>query len=189
MRTFGLALTLLAAMGAGAPAAAPAQAAPAQPGGGFPLALTLDAQAKTATATVASSVMIQVDRLMEESRRMRVADALRYGGYANFLNTLRAIPAVGTIQVGKRTVDIRYARELTDAKGRRLVLVADRPLFFLSADPNRSRAGYELTVVELTLAPSGGATGTMAGAARVKPAGNEIVLDDFAEEPVRLTSR
>src|SRR5262249_29159455 len=115
----------------------------------YPLTLTLDASANTATAAVTSKVTIRVDRLMEENRRKRVTDALTYSGYSNFLNALRPLPSVGAIELQGRSVDIRYAREQKEAAGRRLVLIADRPLFFLGGDPAKSRAGYELTVVEL----------------------------------------
>jgi hypothetical protein len=125
---------------------------------------------------------------MEESRRKRVTDALLHGGYGNFLPALRLLPPVGTITLNARTVDIRYAREQQETTGRRLVLVADRPLFFLG-DPSKARAGYELTVVELRFDAGGGVAGTMAGAARVKPSPDGVVLDDYAEAPVRLAGR
>lgn len=158
-------------------------------GGEYPLTLVVDAQAKRAATTVVSALTIRVERLMEENRRTRVTDALKYGGYANFLTALRALPAVGTIELDARKVDLRYAHEQTDERGRRLILVADRPLFFFG-DPSKARAGYELTIVELRFDQQGGATGTMAGAARVKPApGDGVVLDDYAESPVQLAGR
>ena len=71
-----------------------------------------------------------------------------------------------------------------------LTLVADQPLFFFGADPAKVRAGYALTIVDLRLDEKGGGTGTMAGAARVKPAPDgTVILDDFAETPVELTVR
>ena len=156
----------------------------------YPLTLPLDARATTGTTTIASSVTIRVDRLMEENRRIRVSDALKYNGYSGFLNALRALPAVGTIEVSARTVDVKYAREQSDGSGRRLVLVADRPLFFLGGPAAKKREGYELTLVDLRFDAQGAVTGTMAGAARVKPAPDGgVVLDDFAEAPVQLTPR
>jgi hypothetical protein len=157
--------------------------------GDYPLVLTLEAVADTTTTAVTSSVTVRVDRLMEESRQKRVTDALLYGGYGNFLPALRALPPIGTIALNARTVDIRYAHEQQEAAGRRLVLVADRPLFFLGGDPAKTRAGYELTIVEVRFDAQGGVTGTMVGAARVKPSPGGLVLDDWAEAPVRLTGR
>ncbi len=155
----------------------------------YPLELTLDARAKTETAAVASIVTIRVERLMEENRYQRATRALRHGGYAALLNTLRALPPVGTIALASRSVEVRYAREQQDGADRRLVLVADRPLFFL-ADPAKSRAGYELTLVELRFDAHGDVTGRIAGAARVKPgADGSVVLDDYTEAPVQLVAR
>jgi hypothetical protein len=158
-------------------------------GGTYPLSLSLQASAANGAAAVTSSVTIRVDRLMEENRRKRVTDALTYSGYGSFLTALRALPPVGAISVKEREVEIRYAREEEHESGRRLVLVADRPLFFLGGDPAKSRAGYELTMVELLFDARGEVTGTMTGAARVKPSPSGIVVDDFAEAPVRLAGR
>jgi len=152
----------------------------------YPLALTLDAQLKAGVTTVTSKLTLQVDRLMVDATRARVADALRYGGYSNFVNTLRTAPVVGSIATQSAKVDIRYNREEQDGANRRLVLVADRPLFFLSADPAKPRAGFELTVVDLKIDADGTVTGTMAGAAKVKPSPNGPVLSDFTESMVEL---
>jgi hypothetical protein len=158
--------------------------------GEYPLTMRLDARAKTATTTVTSSVTVHVDRLMEENRRKRVADTLQYSGYANFLNALRALPAIGTIALEGRMVEIRYAVESQTETGRRLVLVADRPLLFLGGDRAKPRAGYELTIIELRFEGRGGPTGTMAGAARVKPTGGGGVgIDDYADVVVELSLR
>jgi hypothetical protein len=154
----------------------------------YPLTATMDAQVKSGATTITTQLVIHVDRLMEESRRVRVTDALKYGGYANFLNTLRALPPVGHIQLEKRKAEIRYAREQGEGDGNRLILVADSPLFFLG-DATKPRAGYELTIVELRFDAQGGVSGTISGAARVKPAGEDVVLDDFAEAPLQIKGR
>ncbi len=153
----------------------------------YPVALVATAEATRGSTTITSSIKISVDRLMLASRYQRVVDALKYGGYANFLNTLRPLPAIGTIATEKNQVDVRYAWESQVDGKRRLVLVSDRPLFFLDTRPDRDRAGYELTVVELIFDDHGGATGRIAGAARVKPSPEGVVLGEFAEVPVRLT--
>jgi hypothetical protein len=154
--------------------------------GQYPLTLAFDAQASSGTTTVTTTVNIYVNRLMEENRRIRVTDALKHGGFGNFVLALRPLPPVGAITIEQRKAEIRYAREQEDEKGRRLLLIADSPIFFLGS-PEKSRTGYELTVVELRLDTQGHWTGQMAGAARVKPANGEIVLDNFAEALVPLS--
>jgi len=159
----------------------------ARAAGEYPLNVTLEANAKTANAAITSKVSIALDRLMEESRRTRVIEGLKYNGYPGALKVLRSLPPVGTIEVAGRKVEIRYAHEQPQQGGYRLVLVADRPSFFLTGDPEKPRAGYELTMVELIVDAKGGITGTMTGAARVKPGGDGgPVVDDFAGFPVRL---
>lgn len=153
----------------------------------YPLVLSLDAQFKSGVTTVSSKVTIRVDRAMIDPVRARVTDALKFGGYPGFLNTLRAAPELGAVSTPSATVVIRYTREDPDGAGSRLVLVADRPLFFLSRDPSKTKAGYELTLVDLHVDERGGVTGQMSGAARVKPGGDGVViLDTWAEEPVQL---
>ena len=86
----------------------------------YPLALTLDAQLKAGVTTVTSKLTIQVDRSMVDTTRTRVTDALRFSGYANFVNTLRAAPVLGTIATQSAKVDIRYTREEEDMIVQRL---------------------------------------------------------------------
>jgi hypothetical protein len=150
----------------------------------YPLTLTVDAQGKVGATTITSKLTIKIDRPMEDSRRTRVTDALKYGGYPNFLNTLRPLPAVGSIASQAKTVDVKYTREEPDGS---LIIVADRPLFFLSPDPTKGRPGYELTVAQLRFDAKGGVTGQMTGAARVKPSPDGgVILDDYAEELVQV---
>ena len=135
----------------------------------YPLSLVALASLKSGATSVTSNVVIRVDRLMEESRRTRVTDALKYNGYLGFVPALRTLPVIGSIELaqaeGRHQVRVRDPK---DDKGTRLVLVADRPLFFLNADAEKSKAGYELTIVELRIDGDGNATGSMTGAARVK---------------------
>ena len=94
---------------------------------------------------------------------------------------------IGSIELARRKVDVKYAHETRDDQGPRLVLVADRPLFFLN-EAEKAKAGYELTIVELRLASDGSGTGSMTGAARVKLAPDgSVMLDDYADALVQLT--
>ena len=154
----------------------------------YPLSLVALASLKSGDTSITSNVVIKVDRPMEESRRTRVTDALKYNGYLGFVPALRTLPVIGSIELARRRVDIKYAHETKDEKGPRLVLLADRPLFFLNTDADKAKAGYELTIVELRLASDGTGTGSMTGAARVKLASDgSVILDDYADSLVQLT--
>lgn len=182
MRTFGLGLLLAGIL--------ILETGPTHAAVQYPLALTLDARLEAGVTTIASKITVRVDRPMDDRRRIEVTDALKYGGYGNFVNALRPQPPLGSIETQSAKVDIRYTREEQDGPATRLIVVADRPLFFVSVDPTKSRAGYQLTLVDLRFDGSGGVTGQMAGAARVKPGPEgSVVLDDYAETLVQLTGR
>ena len=153
----------------------------------YPLSLTLDAQMKAGETTVNTKITIQVDRAMENVRRTRVNDALKFGGYQNFLNALRAVPSVGSIRTQSTKVDVRYTREDQDGASTRLLLVADQPLSFLSSNPTKQKVGFELTLVDLTIDANGAVTGKMAAAARVRPAPDGgVLLDTYADQLIDL---
>jgi hypothetical protein len=178
-------ISALAFVTAGWLAAASAAAGAA---GDYPLVRDFEARAKVGDTSITAKITVGVNRLMEESRWKRVTDALKHGGYPNFVNALRMLPPVGWVEINKRRVELRYAREEQRPTGRRLLVVADRPLFFLG-DPTKSKPGFELTVVELNIDANGAITGSMAGAARVRPSGDGgVILDDYAEALVPLSS-
>jgi hypothetical protein len=135
---------------------------------------------------------VRLSRYSLDFDRNAVETALRLGGYPRFLPALRNAPEVGQLVLaGGEPHAIRYARERTEGGQRTLVLVTDRPVFFIGAGraDAKPRAGYEIGILQIQLDPSGRGTGTMAGAARVKPDGDGgVVLDDYAEEPIALVN-
>ena len=156
--------------------------------GDYPLVQALEARVTLGDTSITSKVTVSVDRLMEENRLKRVTDALKHGGYPNFFTALRMLPPIGWVEVNKRRVELRYAREDQRPSGRRLILVADKPMFFLG-DPAKAKPGFELTVIELNIDAKGAITGSMAGAARVKPSPEgDVILEDYAEALVTLSS-
>jgi hypothetical protein len=159
----------------------------AAPVADYPRDLLAQARTSGSETKVTSTVKIHLDRLMEPARRTRVLDGLKYNGYQGFMDALRPLPVIGSIATPNRQVSVRYAWESVVAERRRLVVVADKPLFFLPGDAAKARTGYELTFVELLFDDHGAAVGTMAGAARVRPSPDGFILDDFAVAPVELT--
>lgn len=153
----------------------------------YPKTLAASAEASVSYAKLTATFTIQVDRLMRDQDFTKVADALKYGGYPRFLPALRQLPVLGHLQIGDMKFDLKYARERPADK--HLVLVSDRPVYFFGGgtiDP-KSKAGYELTILELNLDASGTGQGTMAAAARVKPSGDGgVIVDDYGVTPFRL---
>lgn len=166
---------------------------------------TLRAQAKGAPETftghlhatapdigaMAATIRIDITRYTPEAERVAVENALKTGGYAAFLTALRKAPEVGVVTVGEKKWGIRWAREVSTERQRTITLVTDRPIFFVGggAVDAKSRAGFEVALVQLRIDNVGIGEGTMAAAARVAPGGDSGVrVEDYAEKPIKITT-
>jgi hypothetical protein len=148
-------------------------------------------QARTEIAAASAMLRIRIVRYTPEAERARIADGLKSNGYPGFVAALRQAPAVGHVAMGDLQVPLRWAREQETPKGRSISLVTESPLYFVGggAATAKPRAGFEVAVIQLSVDEFGLGTGTMAAAARIKSDGQGgIVLEDYAEEPIRLTS-
>jgi hypothetical protein len=166
------------------------QAATAAPSA--PEVFNATAEVKNASGGLTGTLEARITRYTPDFDRKSVESALRYGGYPAFLTALRKAPEVGQIILaGGEPYSIRYAREETEGAGRTVVLVTDKPVFFLGGGRSESkpRAGYEVAVIRLQLDAKGQGIGTLAAAARVRPAGGGgVILDNYAETPINLTA-
>ena len=156
---------------------------------GAPETFSAGLQVKTASGPISATVQVRIKRYTPEFDRKMLEDALEHGGYASFVNALRKVPDVGTVAAGDGQFTIRLARERKTDKGRTIVVVTDKPVFFVGgARPNaKARAGYETALVQLLVDDAGVGSGMMAAAARVKPGGEAGVrIDNYAEEPLAL---
>ena len=181
---------LMTALLLGAPVWVAAQAA--RPTTGAPEIFTASAQAKSASASVSGTLEVRLNRYTPDFDRKTVEEALRLGGYPRFVTTIRNAPEVGQLVLGGGPpYAIRYARERVEGGGRTIVVVTDRPVFFLGGgrETSKPRAGYEVAVVQIQLDPKGQAKGTIATAARVRPDGDGgVLLDDYNEQLITLTN-
>ena len=157
--------------------------------GDLPEAFSASTEIKTASGPISATIQVRIRRYMPDFDRKALEDALEHGGYASFVNALRRAPEVGTVMAGDGQFAIRYAREHKTDKGRTIVVVTDKPVFFVGgARPNaKPRAGYETALIQLQVNDGGSGTGMMAPAARVKPGGEAGVrIDNYADEPLAL---
>jgi len=116
---------------------------------------------------------------------------LKEGGSAAFGLALRQAPIVGQFEVGSRTFAIRWARQRATDRGRVISLVTDAPVYFVGGGvPGaRSREGFDVAVIQLTLDSSGLGEGTMAAAASVKPGDQGgVAVDAYEGDPIKLRS-
>jgi hypothetical protein len=151
--------------------------------------MTLDAYAEVAgpNKPATASFVIHLDGLMQDDSFRTVADALKSGGIPRFLPALRALPAIGYIELANTRTDIKYARVRSgDAL---LVIGTDQPIHFVrgGVPEAKPKAGYDVGVIELKLDAQGNGFGLMAAAARVKPAvDGSLLIDDYADAQIRL---
>ena len=177
---------LIAILLLGAPAWAGAQA------NNQPEVFTGTAQAKNATGAVSGTLEVRLRRVTPEFDRKAVETALKEGGYPRFLTAIRNAPEVGQLVLGGGApIAIRYARERVDATGRTVIVVTDKPAYFIGGGRAESapRKGYEVAVITMRIGGEGNGTGSMAGAARVRPDGDGgVLLDDYAEQLIALAN-
>jgi hypothetical protein len=158
---------------------------------GAPETFSANAQAKAGAGSVAATIQIHIQRYTPDFDRTAVETALKQGGYPAFVTALRKAPEVGSVTAGDQKFPIRWARELKTDKGRTIVVVTDKPMFFVGGGRTEAkpRAGYEVAVIQLLVDEIGLGTGTMAAAARVKPGGDTgVQIDDYADEPIKLVT-
>jgi hypothetical protein len=149
------------------------------------------AQVKGSAGGAEATILIAIERYSHEHDRKAVEGALKGGGYPGFLTALRKAPEVGHVEHGKQKYAIRYARQTETDKGYTIVVVTERPVFFVGggAPDAKPRAGYEVAVLRLEVDATGAGTGSMAAAARVKLAPDgSVQVDDYADEPIALVT-
>jgi hypothetical protein len=159
---------------------------------GAPETFTANAQAKGAAGAIAATIQIQINRYTPDFDRTSVETALKGGGYPSFLTAIRKAPEVGSVGIGDQKFAIRYAREEKTAKGRTITVVTDKPMFFVGGGRTdaKPRAGYEVGAIQMMVDDVGLGSGTMTGAARIKPGpqGVGVEVDDYADEPIKLVT-
>jgi len=158
----------------------------------LPESFTANAQFTGPAGGAAATLKIRVERYTPDAEREAVLQALKQGGYPGFVEAVRKAPAVGSVAVGGHTFDIRWARESPIANGRSIVVVTDKPMFFVGAgSPSaKPREGYEVGVISFQIDDSGmGYGGKMAAAAKVKGGeGGGVEISEYADKLLELRS-
>jgi hypothetical protein len=151
---------------------------------------TATASVKTAGGASASApVTITVDRKMPAAEAETLVKAFVSGGTAALRKALVGVAPTGAITIGAgAATPIRIAIERATGDGRLLTLVTDKPLLFLGGGmPNaKPKEGYDYAVIDLQLDATGGGSGVMAPAAKVKPLQGVFVVEDYGAEMVKL---
>lgn len=140
----------------------------------------------------ANTIEIAVDRWSTDAERDRLLTTLMERGADKLLDVLREMRRVGYIRSPNSLgYDLHYARRtpLPDG-GERVVLATDRPVGFWEAVNQPRSLDYPFTIIELHLNADGEGEGKLSIATKIvaDKDSKTVVLEDYANQPVRLTS-
>src|SRR3982751_314256 len=136
-------------------------------------------------------VTIRVDRYSTPKDLKAMEQALASGGSDGFVHALRLAPVVGRFEVGTQTFAIRWARQQDTATGRVISFVTEKPVYFVGGGvPGaKTREGFDVAVIQLTMDSSGVGEGKMAAAAKVKAGEkSDVDIDAYEGDPIKLLS-
>ena len=135
-----------------------------------------------------ATMVITVNRWSTAAERENALTILREKGPNGLLELLQKSSRLGSLRTTESIgYDLRYAiQDPLPEGGRRVLLVTDRPLGFYEARNRPHTIDYPLTVIEMSLKPDGTGQGTLSLAARMLPAGKNIVVENFDTQPIRL---
>jgi len=152
-------------------------------------------------ASGAGTVLIDINRWSSDRERDellgvlrskgtdKLLDVLQSKGPEKLLDALQDQKPVGTIKTpDSLAYDLRYARETPNEEGgRRIVIATDRPIGFWEAANNRRTLDYPFTIIQMEIGRDGKGKGTLSYATKVMVSKGDIVLENFATQPVMLT--
>jgi hypothetical protein len=104
------------------------------------------------------------------------------------LRALQRMPKVGYIRTPDRLAwDLRYSHQsqLPDG-GRRIVLATDRPIGFAEARNQPRTIDYPFTIVEVRLDKDDKGEGKILAGTKIYVENKQIVLENYAQQPVRF---
>ena len=138
----------------------------------------------------AMQVDLEITRWTSDAERDRLMQVFKEKGPNALLEALRDTRPVGFIKTpDSLAYDLHYARQMPgEDGGRRIILVTDRPISFWEARNQPRSIEYPFTLVELQMDGKGEGVGKLSIATRITLNGNVLTLENFANQPVMLTT-
>jgi hypothetical protein len=144
----------------------------------------------------AGMTQIAIERWTTEDERSSLLDVLagaKWGedGQAKLLKALQAIePRVGFIRTANSLGwDLKYARESALPDGtRQIVIATDKPVSMGAAMRGGRAMDYPFTFIEMRMKPNEKGEGRMLAASSIIVKDGKVQLENYGQEPVRLTS-
>ncbi len=135
-----------------------------------------------------------IERWSTDADRERLVSILKEEKNVNranqqLLKALLSMPKVGAIRSQKTLAwDLRYAHQSPlENGGRRIVLATDRPVGFREERSQAQTLDYPFTILEIQLDKDSKGVGKIMAGTKIRiDKNNEIVLENYAQQPVRL---
>jgi hypothetical protein len=140
----------------------------------------------------AGTIAIAIERWTTDEEREKLASVLVEKNETALLAELQKIkPRVGFIRTPDSVgYDLRYAREIVNADGRRRIVIAtDRPVSWIEKREKGRPMDYPFMLVEMRLDTKGKGTGKLASMVKVNYDREKktLGLENWTSEPVILT--
>jgi hypothetical protein len=137
---------------------------------------------------VAQTVEIVINHWSTDATRDRLLTVLKEKGEQALLSELQKMPKVGYIRTpNSLAYDLRFARQAPYGDGgRRIFIATDRYVNFWELANNTPSRDYPFTLIEMHLNNQNQGEGKLSIATKVTADGNQIVLEDYANQPVML---
>lgn len=143
------------------------------------------------------TVDIVIERWTPDDERKKLLEVLaganfNDGGQEKLLKALEDIePRTGYIRTSNSLGwDLKYAREFVMPDGtRQIVIATDKPVSFLASRNNLRSMNYPFTFIEMRFKAGGNkGEGRLLAATAVSIKDGALVLENYGQEPVRLTT-
>lgn len=137
-------------------------------------------------------VDIGIERWSSDAERDRLMNTLIENGPDKLLDTLRDLPRAGYIRTPDSIgYDLHFAQKVPgEDGGEDLFLATDRPIGFWEARNRPRTIDYPFTYIQMHINPNGEGEGKLSVATKItyNKRRNQIVLENYTSEPVRLTT-
>lgn len=131
---------------------------------------------------------IRIERWTSDEENERLLETLRDKGQRAFLDALTDQKPVGAIMTPTSLrYDFFYARQMpADDGGRRIMMIADRPMTVAERTSAATSREYPFTVIDMQLDKDGTGQGTLSQLVQLRLLGNILGIDNLASGPMKL---
>lgn len=135
------------------------------------------------------SLTIRIEDYTSDEEAAHLAEILKTEGADKLRRALEKLDKGRISVVGRTGNTAAVIRSRPMEKGRRIIIVTDRPISFIELHQSTRSRDYQFGVIELLLDENGRGEGTALAAAKIKFTGeNTIEVEHYGIEPVRLAN-